>query len=342
MDNEEYIPLTPKYYNYKGKDKNLFNYELIQSVTLYKNINICAYNINTVGKYPFQQFILTKSINNTIEFPSILTYTDFNSVELLNYTKVCLFGLLNIDNFETFNDLVDFNGYYEFNNNLYLFFDITNCKINIDYTYKKSNVWIAILDEIINQKNICNIEIDTEVIDFFIKNNDLCFLVDENNVNYEIPIVGYVSEEKSKTNFTYIFGESARDKNSLLGSYFYFTDFNNAFKNNGESVIRFALFLGNTKYIQNLKNDPVDSSEIKSQRLEDNNLDKNIEYLTIRISDHDGKWTQLYDSAYLGYTILDDETELKNTPIIVLKTYEQQIPLSYHYKNLDLSNQCIK
>ena len=185
MDNEEYIPLTPKYYNYKGK--NLFNYKLIQPITLYKIINICAYNINTVGKYPFQQFILKKSINNTIEFPSVLVYTDFNSVELINYTKVCLFGLLNINDFETFNDLVNFNGYYEYDNNLYLFFDVTNCKINIDYTYKNSNVWIAILDEIINQKKICNIEIDTKVTDFFIKNNNLCFLVDKNNITHINP-----------------------------------------------------------------------------------------------------------------------------------------------------------
>jgi len=334
MDNEEYIPITPKYYNYKGKF--LFNSDFVQPIRCYKNVNICAYNINTTGKYPFQQFILTKSINNTIEFPSVLVYTDFNSNELINYTKVCLFGLLSIDDFEKFNELVEFNGYYEYNNNLYLFFDITNCKENITSTHKNSNLWLSLIDEIVNHKNVFDIEIDEEVTNFFVKNADLCFLVDENHVNYEIPVLGYVSKEKSKTNFTHIFGETARDKNSLLGPYFYFTDLDNALKDSGESVIRFALFLGNTKYIQNLQNDPIDSSEIKSQRLQDNNLDKNIEYLTIRISDHDGKWTELYDSAYLGYIILDNDAILKNTPMMVLKTYEQQIPLSYHYKEISL------
>lgn len=330
MDNEEYIPLPPKFYNYKGKF--LFNYHFTQSVTSYKNINICAYNINTTGKHPFQQFILIKSINDTIEFPSVIVYTDFNSDELINYTKVCLFGLLSIDDFEKFNDVVDFNGYYEYNNNLYLFFDITNCKENITSTNKNNNLWLSLIDEIVNHKNVYNIKIATEVTDFFIQNNDMCFLVNENHINYEIPVVSYVSKEKSKTNFTYIFGETARDKNSLLGSYFYFTDLNNALKNNEESVIRFALFLGTTKYIQNLKNDAIDTSEIKSQRLNDNNLDKKMEYLTIRISDHDGKWTEIYDSVYVGNIILDDDTVLQNTPIIVLKTYEQQIPLTYHYK----------
>ena len=155
--------------------------------------------------------------------------------------------------FENFNDLIEFNGYYEYNNNLYLFFDISNCKENINSIYKNNNLWLSLVDEIVNQKNVYNIEIDEEVTNFFIKNADLCFLIDENYINYEIPIVGYVSKEKSKTNFTYIFGESARDKNSLLGPYFYFTDLKNALKNSGESIIRFALFVGNTKYIQNLK-----------------------------------------------------------------------------------------
>jgi len=334
MDNEEYIHITPKYYNYKGKF--LFNDDFINPIRCYKNVSICAYNINTTGKYPFQQFILTKSINNTIEFPSVLVYKDFNSMELINYTKVCLFGLLSIDDFEKFNNLVEFNGYYDYNNNLYLFFDITNCNENITTTNKNSSLWISLIDEIDNQKNLFDIKIDEEVSNFFIKNADLCFLVDENYNNYEIPVVGYVSKEKTKTNFTYIFGQGAGDKNSLLGSYFYFTDLINSLKNSGESVIRFALFLGNTKYIQNLKNDPIDNSEIKLQHIEDNNLDNNLdknrEYLTIRISDHDGKWTELYDSVYLGYTILDDDTVLQNTPMFVLKTYEQQIPLTYHYK----------
>ena len=106
MDNEEYIPITPKYYNYKGKF--LFNGDFIHPIRSYKNVSICAYNVNTTGKYPFQQFILTKSINNTIEFPSVLIYNDFNSVELVNYTKVCLFGLLSIDDFDKFNDLTEF------------------------------------------------------------------------------------------------------------------------------------------------------------------------------------------------------------------------------------------
>ena len=56
-----------------------------------------------------------------------------------------------------------------------------------------------------------------------------------------------------------------------------------------------------------------------------------MEVLKMRISDHDGKWSENYDSVFLGKIELDNGSYLKNTPIIVLKDYNQQIPLSYHY-----------
>ena len=100
-----------------------------------------------------------------------------------------------------------------------------------------------------------------------------------------------------------------------------------------DCIVRFALFIGKVKYIQNNLNDPIDESEIKKQRLEDETMDKNMERLTYRISDHDGLWCKKFNSVYLGHTELDNGTYLENTPIIVVKEYEQQFPLSYHYVN---------
>ena len=56
-----------------------------------------------------------------------------------------------------------------------------------------------------------------------------------------------------------------------------------------------------------------------------------MEVMTTRISDHDGKWAEKYDSVFLGKTELDNGQYLKKTQIYVLKEYEQQIPLSYHF-----------
>ena len=82
-----------------------------------------------------------------------------------------------------------------------------------------------------------------------------------------------------------------------------------------------------------LPNDPNDDSEIKKQRLNDSSLKHNCEIQTLRISDHDGIWTKTYDSVYLGNIELDDGSFIEETPLIVLKDYKQQIPLSFHFIN---------
>jgi len=338
MDNENYEPIIQNNYYYKGKNILKKNINLYSSK--YSNVNICAYNINNDSIFPFQRFLLENSIDEKLKFPNFKNIKTFNFEELVSYAKVFLFGLLKINDYDKFDEIILLDGYLDNDNDndLYIFFDITLLNIKLDDTYKNNNLFLILLDEILNQKHFCNIKINENVTDLFVINTELNFLIDENNNNYEIPVVGFVSKPKNLTNFTYVFGESFKDKNNLFGPYFYFTNFTNSFRHYGESIIRFALFLGTTKYIENYKNDPNDNSEIKDDKLHDDYINKNTEYLTVKISDYDSKWTELYDSVYVGSIELDDETKLKNTPIIVTKKYEQQLSLSYHYKNINLFN----
>jgi hypothetical protein len=191
------------------------------------------------------------------------------------------------------------------------------------------------VDEIVNHKHICNIKIDENVTNLFTFNDKLCFLNDENDESYEIPIVAFVSAYKCNASFKSIVGEPAQNKNAILGPYFYFTNFSNAFKGDGyDCIVRFALFMGKVKYIENHINDPIDESKVKQTRLQDTSFDQNLERLTMRITDHDGNWAKTFDSAYLGNIELDNGEYLKDTPVIVLRTYEQQTPLGYHYINM--------
>ena len=57
----------------------------------------------------------------------------------------------------------------------------------------------------------------------------------------------------------------------------------------------------------------------------------------MRITDYDGKWADNYDSVYLGNLELDDGTFL-NRQSIVVREYQQQIPLSYHYIDKETLN----
>jgi hypothetical protein len=345
-----------KYYNYGIKHILSKDIEIINKSDDYNGFNLCVYKINTDGQIPFLQFLLTNNGCNNLTFPKLPVYTLFNKENIVPYSEVYLSGILQTDRFDKFRSDIVFDGFYEYNDSLYLFFDITKCTINVDETYLSNNIRFGIIDEIVNRKNICNIQIDYNTSMFFIKNQSITYLYDEKNNPYETPVVGFVGKStEQKVQFVMTFGESAKNKSAIIGPYFYFTSFHYAIRQGGWSddynpenkyevvitdengkykkggIVRFALFLGLTKYIENAPNDPNDESEIKKQRLEDNNLNNQREILTLRISDHDGNWSRIYNSAYLGKLELDDGSFLENTPMLVLRDYEQQLPLSYHF-----------
>jgi hypothetical protein len=361
IENDNYCPEEPLYYNYDIKQKLNQNVEpLFVDTDEYSSIIIIAYRVNTNGKFPFLEYMLiNNSFDNKLELPTLSLFNSLNKHNLLSYSKVYLSNFISVTNFENFNETVNFSGFYELNSRLYLFFDITACDYMLDETYSSSICRFAISDEIINHKNVCNIPVDEETIDFFIKNDFVNYLKDKNNESYEIPIIGFVGKSTpAKLNFTHTFGQTVSDKTKILGPYYYFTNFQKAIrkggwsknyeeekvfnaiiteKNNGKyikgGIVRFALFMGRTKCIENMPNDPIDESEIKQSMLNDTSRNKNFEIQTLRISDHDGNWTNEYDSAYLGNIELDDGNLLKNTPIYVIKDYNQQIPLTKHYIN---------
>ena len=59
-------------------------------------------------------------------------------------------------------------------------------------------IQVETIEEIMNVKYCCHMPIAEIVTDFFIQNNSFCFLLDQNNNNYEIPIVGYVGKPENK------------------------------------------------------------------------------------------------------------------------------------------------
>jgi hypothetical protein len=286
-------------------------------------------------------------------------YQNVNSENVIKLSKLMLFNLLSLTNHSEFDNNICFKGFYLNGRDVNIVFDLTECKLQIYDVYRINQMWFALLDEIINHKNLCNFFIDSSVTNFFINNNDFIFLKNENGDNYELPVVGYIGMNGinyNKVSFMYTFGNSPKDKNAIFGPYYYFTDYKNSIREGcwsetakpvkvndilitdneygrykKSSIIRFGLFLGKMKIVENLPNDENDNSYTKKERLEDTDLDKNMEVMTTRISDHDGKWAENYDSVFLGKTELDNGEYLKKTPIYVLKEYEQQIPLSYHF-----------
>jgi hypothetical protein len=320
--------IKTNFYYYKGLDnleKNIDN--ILKYNNKIKNIFICGYRINNTELFPFLNFLLKNDIETKeLVFPS-LSSNELSSDIISSITKKISSLFYNIVS----NDKYEYKGFYYYKNNIYLFFDFTNCKLIINNVYKNSIIWPVLTDEIINIKHVCNIKINSIISDFFNKNMDFTILKDKNNKIYEIPCVVYIEKEISRLNFTYMFGASKPDNNLLFGYYYYFTNFKNAInqviKENKSGIVRFALFMELTKVILNSISDSTDESMLKRE-LTDNNLYEN---LTLRITDYDGNWSKNYDSVYVGDIELDNGEKMKNTPIYVVKKYEQQTPLSYHF-----------
>ena len=352
-ENENYEPVEPNYYGYHAINSLSFNIDdLLDSAQTYK-VNMCAYEVNNQHKYPFLKYLLYKNkTSNKCSFPPFFITGDKSEETVLRATNLVKKML---DNVALTADNVVFTGFKVLNNNIYIFFDCTLCTIKqSELLWNTNNTWFALVDEIVNTKSVCNIVIDESVTHLFVQHPELCYLQNLQNENYVLPTEAYVARDDPKLHFTFVFGVSKSLNTSILGAYYYFTNFKNAFHPNssmivnhvGETnshthnvsqtlfakgIIRFALFIEKTKIIQNSPNDPIDNSEIKKKKSQDDLSDINHETLVSRISDHNGNWTADYDSAYIGHILLDDGNYIKDTPITVIRDYDQQVPLSYHY-----------
>ena len=333
---QPYEEVKVNYYNYKGL-KNLDNTHKININS--NNFFICIYQINDSYLYPFLEFLLYND-NDKLIFPKLFLPDNLRNFMIFTYKSIN--NLLNID--KENNENIDYKGSLYYENNTYLFFDITKVNMKLNCIYKNSPIWFALIHEIMNQKHVCNINIHPDIRNFFSKNSDFLFLIDKNNKNYEIPWVVYTGKDESKISFTYIFGVSKPDKNEILGPYYYFTNFKNAIKQGGYNdknvknikggIIRFALFTGLMKVKLNSLDDSIDESLIKRELIQ--NISDNYENLTLRITDYDGKWAEKHDSVYIGNLELDNGEKMKETSVYVVKTYEQQVPLTYHYIDTNL------
>lgn len=353
-DNEiyDYNPIPANFYKYDINDILIQDVDyLLKQKTIY-NIYLCSYSINNTGLYPFIQYYLFKEYNDILSFPSlnISEFPDIDTENLISFSQCFLYNTYFNENIDKEND---FKGFYYYNSNLYLFFDFTPCNMNICDIYKKSNVWSAIATEIYNS-SILDMKINDFVCDFFLNNTQLLYLKNKNNETYELPDIWYCGREENLLNFTYTFGVS-KNINGILGSHYYFTNYKNAMiegcwaKNKDEKkygkiitdkngkylkggIVRFAIFTGNCLIKLNKINDPIDKSDIKIIKLEEL-VDNKYEKLTMRLTDYDGLWSEKYDSVYIGNVELDNGEKFEEGPLLVVKNYNQQIPLSYHYIN---------
>ena len=340
---DELVPETMLVENsniYKYNALNLLNSES-STTKPYNTVVLCAYAIVNDALHPFIKYLLFKDTDTcTFDFPMFIhsdeeipvQYSTSLIQQLLNNTATASSADIN-------DEFIKYKGFLHKSTKIYLFFDISGCKNDtLCDIYKINKSHFAIMDEIINRNHICGLLFNSSLREFFLKNPKFIFIQDENNSNYEIPIAVYTNERKHKLVFRYTFGVT-KTQGLYMGNYYYFTNYDNALqckdvKPSDYGLVRFAVFLGTTCVKLNHLDDPPDLSDEKQRLMSCNNDDETLyEEQTLRITDYDGKWSEMYDSVFVGNIKLEGTSFVKNCPLWVLKNYNQQHSLSYHYIN---------
>jgi hypothetical protein len=220
------------------------------------NIYICAYQVNTTGQLPFLQFVMTRTKQNKMNLPN------FNYNDTPNILEMCRCTLDIILTNGTSMSVPQhkYKGFAQDGNNFYVFFDFSQYNLESQHFLLQDEVYLVLIDEFINHKQIGKYTIDKTAIDFFSINPELLYLTDSNNNNYETPAVLYSGNIGKMIDFTYIFGVSKSTSEYLHDPHYYFTNYANAIEQSNElkkkyeyeypgsfttrGVIRFAVFLG--------------------------------------------------------------------------------------------------
>jgi hypothetical protein len=214
---------------------------------------------------------------------------------------------------------------------------------------------IVSVDDIINQKHTFNYKIDEDVISLFLKYEQLIYLQDDMGELVETPMTAYRGEYYMMVGVLAGLGVPRSGPYSSLGPYFKFADFARALRFgvvslNGKpqyvgdekitreetpvftkgGIVKYMLFLGNTKVLLNLSSDPDDDSSESIKLAESRLFIKD----TLKLRDSAGKWASKYDSIMQPLiTIYDSELkrERQLDPQVVVKEFRQQHPIQYAY-----------
>jgi hypothetical protein len=306
----------------------------------FNKIAICPYFITTCknryGVYkPYLQYLLykypdtNKKVKNLLIFP----FVNVSSTTPIESTaNKLLKKVININ--------IKSKGFIQSNNIIYVFYDLSSVD---NYSsipraeqqwlklLKRSNdLWWVLIDEICNHRKSLNFPVHKSVTALFYKNPILIYLKQKNK-NLEIPIVAYYGNYYKFLPIIASLGQKPTTWPNLeFGPFFYFTNYTGAFRyagwtknykqrkvygkeitdENGKinkgGIIRFALFMQQTKVLLDTKNSKVEKYANNS------------------------KWQKHYNGLYLGRVPRINGSVWHMNPRYVVHQFEQQLPLSIH------------
>lgn len=286
-------------------------------------INLCIYNIIKKLNIPFIGYYLQANVKTGYEFPYV-------NIEHTSHIYENIKSILQ-DNVEKY-----VTGYFSYENQLYLFIDISENKNKRKLAMHYDLIFV---DELINSKKRYNKVISNEVCDFFFENIEFTRIYNIDDKLYETPVVLYTDLYDNESRFCLAFNKLRSSKNKIFGPSYYFTTYNGCvhkikqkqtqkhnYRVKNNYISRVVVFLGKQKILLNYPNDDIDLSDYKKDVLLYTNtttttnrnnifMDEYNERMTMRISDYDAEWMNKYDSIYVGKLKLDDSSYNHEYPV---------------------------
>lgn len=322
--------------------ENILKTDFKKISTSYNKIAVCAFFVTTCENrrgvsMPYLQYILykypaqNKKVSNLLVFPFIDVK---KKVNVFTEANKLMYKLINIK--------IKPQGFLENNNTIYVFYNLCNVddyseqpRMEQQWLKKLKNeqaLWWVLIDEICNHKKSLNFNIHHSVTDLFYKNPILIYLMNKSK-RIDIPIVAYYGNYYKFLPIISTLGQKPNTwPGGKFGPFFYFTNYIGAFRyagwtenykqrkvygiqiadENGKiikgGIIRFALFMNKSKVLLDMKDSKISDYMNKSS----------------------DKWTQHYQSLYLGRVPRINNSVWRMNPEFVVKDFAQQIPLSLH------------
>ena len=348
ISKENETPQVVKYQypinNIIQKDYRKINLENLKTVFVcIFHINAC-FNSSTVAKHPFLEYYLWKypksnnSHSDLLVFP-FQQYKKNKTVQQISQDILKKLGKTDVIK----------HGFIQGNKSVHLFFEqkLSNRRF-LRSISRNFSTWWVVIDEICNSRRILNFPIHKTVTEIFYKHPTLIYLLDTQNRKLEIPTIGYYGDYSKLLPSIAVFGKRAT-WGLGHGAYYYFGTYANGVRYGGwnskynESkfqniqitdkfgkysqggIIRFILFLGKMEV------------QLNRQKEQLNNKDRStsIKKLFVHLDDYGGEWAKEFNSTYYGRCKLKNNFPYRTSPMIVLKSFGQQFPLSMHM--LDMS-----
>ena len=231
------------------------------------------------------------------------------------------------------NSKIKSDGFIESEKNLFFFYNytpITKPIIHISNKKEKEQLWWAAIDEICNQKKIIYFPIHSSVYNLFLHYSNLIYIKDDNGNNYEIPLIAYYGDYYKFIPIIATLGQKIANPKKAYDKFFYVTSF--------EKAIRYSCWTSN--YSSRLVDDKIITDEFGKYKkgavirfaVFMNKTFCQRKFLTEEELKK-WKWTEQFDSLYVGRTLKKDGSFLSIFPRYIIKDFKQHLPLSIH--NID-------